>query len=254
GVIIAQAHDEEETEGDATSHAEMNAIRSASLRLGKDLSGCALIATHEPCPMCAAAALWSGIRELAYGVSIPEAIAQGRKRIDLSCKELFERAGVQAIVTEGVMHGECSVLYRADVRREVARLRGAAADDLRKMGEELAARRVTWFRSNQDRQSVDRSDLVMAGYNLMLTKLGIDAGQAPVIERSGHRVVFRSQNFCPTLEACRLLDLDTRQVCRLMTEEPMGRLLQELDGRLIFSRNYDHLRPYADSCEETISL
>lgn len=52
GQIIAAAHDKEDTEDDPTSHAEMNAIRQASQRLGKkNLSGCILVSTHEPCPM-----------------------------------------------------------------------------------------------------------------------------------------------------------------------------------------------------------
>ena len=80
--LIAKAHDTERTNGDSTAHAEMTVIRSASDKLGRDLSGCVLIATHEPCPMCATAVIWSGITEIAFGYSIKDAIKQGRKRID----------------------------------------------------------------------------------------------------------------------------------------------------------------------------
>jgi tRNA(adenine34) deaminase len=89
--LIAKAHDTEKTVGDSTAHAEMIVIRFASSQLGRDLSGCVMIATHEPCPMCATAIIWSGITEIAFGYSIIEAIKQGRKRIDLSCRELFKR-------------------------------------------------------------------------------------------------------------------------------------------------------------------
>ena len=48
GELIAKAHDTERTTGDSTAHAEMTVIRSASSKFGKDLSGCVMIATHEP--------------------------------------------------------------------------------------------------------------------------------------------------------------------------------------------------------------
>ncbi|MEN6623581.1 MAG: nucleoside deaminase, partial [Smithella sp.] len=53
--IIASSHDKEDTQKDPTSHAEMNVIRQASKKIGKKLSGCILVSTHEPCPMCASA-------------------------------------------------------------------------------------------------------------------------------------------------------------------------------------------------------
>ncbi len=123
--LIAKAHDTEKTAGDSTAHAEMTVIRCASAKLGRDLSGCVLIATHEPCPMCATAIIWSGITEIAFGYSIKEAIKQGRKRIDLSCKELFKRAGKEICVNEALLHDQCSVLYNKTVRDSIDQLRGA---------------------------------------------------------------------------------------------------------------------------------
>ena len=41
--LIAKAHDTEKTLGDSSAHAEMTVIRSASAKLGRDLSGCVLI-------------------------------------------------------------------------------------------------------------------------------------------------------------------------------------------------------------------
>ncbi|MCW8888643.1 MAG: nucleoside deaminase, partial [Gammaproteobacteria bacterium] len=79
---------------DPTAHAEINVIRQASRKLGtKDLSGCILITTHEPCPMCAAAIVWSGIKKIVFGFSIEDALKQGRRRIGIPCREIFSRAG-----------------------------------------------------------------------------------------------------------------------------------------------------------------
>ena len=114
--ILVRTHDREESECDPTSHAELNAIRLAAQRCGRDLGDCTLVCTHEPCPMCAAALVWSGMKTVVYGYSIAEALAEGRKRIDLNCRELFTRAKSDIRVYEGILHDQCSILYRKEVR------------------------------------------------------------------------------------------------------------------------------------------
>lgn len=53
---------------DPTAHAEMNAIRKACIHLGThDLSGCTLVTTAYPCPMCLSAIIWSNIKYIVYG-------------------------------------------------------------------------------------------------------------------------------------------------------------------------------------------
>jgi hypothetical protein len=66
--------------------------------------------------------------------------------------------------------------------------------------------------------------------------------------------MFHSMNFCPTLEACRILGLDTRHVCRKLNENATNILVKQIDTRLNFSRNYDKLRPYSEYCEEMINI
>ena len=56
GKAIAAAYNTVLRSQDATCHAEINAIRTASRELKTfDLSGCAIYSTTEPCPMCFAA-------------------------------------------------------------------------------------------------------------------------------------------------------------------------------------------------------
>ncbi|WP_437919724.1 nucleoside deaminase [Sphingobacterium sp. LRF_L2] len=53
---------------DPTAHAEMNAIRKAAKKIAsKDLSGCVLYTSSEPCPMCLSAIYWSNIKSVFYG-------------------------------------------------------------------------------------------------------------------------------------------------------------------------------------------
>ena len=49
------------------AHAELKAVQGAITRYGPELKGCYLYTTQRPCPMCASAAVWSGIERVVYG-------------------------------------------------------------------------------------------------------------------------------------------------------------------------------------------
>lgn len=71
--IIGRGHNLVETLGDATAHAEMQAITAAMSTLGgKYLTECALYVTVEPCVMCGGALAWSQIGRVVYGASDPK--------------------------------------------------------------------------------------------------------------------------------------------------------------------------------------
>ncbi len=71
--IIARAHNMTQRLNDATAHAEMLAITSASEFLGgKYLKGCTLYVTLEPCAMCAGAIALAQADQLVYGASDPK--------------------------------------------------------------------------------------------------------------------------------------------------------------------------------------
>jgi tRNA(Arg) A34 adenosine deaminase TadA len=254
GVLIASSHDRENTEGDPTSHAETNAIREAGKKLGGKLRGCALVSTHKPCPMCVSAAVWSEISAVIYGCSIRDTLAQGRKRIDIPCSDVLGKSEVEIRIVDGILKAECSVLYREDVRQEIHRLRNTDDSLLRKLNQDSARRRTSWFVENKENFKYMSSDLIDSGYRLLLERFRIMPDEAPIIYKSTDTVIFHSKNFCPTLEACRILGLDTRHICRLLNENSTDTLLKQIDRRLCFSRNYEKIRPYAEYCEEMISI
>ena len=65
--LISKAVNKTETLLDATAHAEINAIREASLVLSNwRLNGCVLYTTLEPCAMCMGAILNSRISKLVF--------------------------------------------------------------------------------------------------------------------------------------------------------------------------------------------
>lgn len=74
GEIIAAAHNTVIKTNDPTAHAEVNAIRIASNKLGRfDLSDCILYTSAEPCPMCLSAIMWAGIKKIYYGCKAEDA-------------------------------------------------------------------------------------------------------------------------------------------------------------------------------------
>ncbi|MBO2551198.1 nucleoside deaminase [Shewanella algae] len=67
GEIIAQGVNRVAADCDPSAHAEMQAIRAAAKSLETtQLDGAVLYASGHPCPMCLAAALMAGIREIHY--------------------------------------------------------------------------------------------------------------------------------------------------------------------------------------------
>jgi tRNA(adenine34) deaminase len=70
GAIIASAGNRTRTLPDPTAHAEVLALRSAALVLGRErLTDCDLWVTLEPCAMCAAALSHARIRRLYFAAS-----------------------------------------------------------------------------------------------------------------------------------------------------------------------------------------
>ena len=78
GEVIAAAHNEVLSSHDPTAHAEIQAIRIASEKLGRfHLEGCTLYCTGEPCPMCFSAIHWAHLERVVYCNTKAEAAAIG---------------------------------------------------------------------------------------------------------------------------------------------------------------------------------
>jgi tRNA(adenine34) deaminase len=254
GEIISQSHDKEVTLKDPTFHAELDVIRLASKKLNGKLNGCSIISTHEPCPMCATAILWSGISEVIFGYSIADSIKEGRKRINIKCSEIFERADSKIKVIEGVLKNECSLLYNKDVRKSIKQLRNIDSEKLKILSQELSHKRKDWFIKNGSNFLDDNKNILENAYEIFLNKLGIKKNEVPIVEKNKNRIIIHSINFCSTLEACKILNLDTRYVCKNLNEEATDVLLKEVNQKLKFSRNYNKLRPFSEYCEKEIHI
>ena len=108
GAVIGRGRNRREETGDATAHAEIEAIRQACATLGDwRLEGCALYVTLEPCPMCAGAIINSRAPTVVFGA---------REAVSGSCGsviDLFsEGYGHRPAVYAGVLAEECAALLR----------------------------------------------------------------------------------------------------------------------------------------------
>ena len=90
GKIIARAHNLAEKNKNPTHHAEILAINKALKELGvKNLKGCELYVTLEPCAMCISACLLCKIDKVYFGAYDTKSGACGGK-IDILREKCFD--------------------------------------------------------------------------------------------------------------------------------------------------------------------
>ncbi len=108
GEVIGRGRNRREEAGDATAHAEVEAIRDACARLGSwRLHRCVLYVTLEPCPMCAGAIVNARVEEVRYGVKDEKAGCCG------SVLNLFEeRFNHRPRIYQGPLERECEAVLQ----------------------------------------------------------------------------------------------------------------------------------------------
>ena len=108
GSVIGRGRNRRQESGDATAHAEIEAIREACLARGDwRLEDCTLYVTLEPCPMCAGAIINARVPVVVFGA---------REELSGSCGSVidlfFERYGHRPAVYPGVLEADCARLLR----------------------------------------------------------------------------------------------------------------------------------------------
>lgn len=133
GKIIARGYNRRNTDKNTLSHAELNAIRKASKKLGDwRLEGCTMYVTLEPCQMCSGALVQSRIDEVVIGSMNPKAGCAG------SVINLLEMDGFnhKVKVTRGLLEEECSQML-SDFFRKLREKKKQQKEAARKAAQEI---------------------------------------------------------------------------------------------------------------------
>lgn len=122
----------------------------------------------------------------------------------------------------------------------------------------ITQRRVSWFEKNKDiaLKKYDRlSDEEKAYKIIFLEHMKIEPKYSKMIRVGNGKIKIESYNFCPYLEACKELGLDTRFVCKEIGEPSIQKVCEIINPKLKFSRNYEKIRPNnCNFCEEFFEL
>ncbi len=104
--VIAAGHNTRVKDLEITGHAEINALKIASKKLGRtNLRDCDIYITLEPCSMCLSAILQSNIKNIYFGAN-DSTMGAIESRMKISEFPL----GNSAVTIGGIMEDECSKL------------------------------------------------------------------------------------------------------------------------------------------------
>ncbi len=107
GEIIGEGANRVVAENDPTWHGEIEAIRKACSKVGSfKLTNATLYTSAEPCPMCAAAAYWAGIKRIFYAATCEDAFEYGDFDDSMIYGELKKPVAERSIPAEQIMRAE----------------------------------------------------------------------------------------------------------------------------------------------------
>ena len=117
GKVIASSGNRGKTKDDSTRHPELELIQYVvGMHSGPYIEDCILYTTHEPCPMCSGACVWSNIGGVVYGNSISDfkthTNIENRLKwrvIDIPCRKVL--ANTDTVVVGPYMQEECNKLF-----------------------------------------------------------------------------------------------------------------------------------------------
>lgn len=148
----------------------------------------------------------------------------------------------------------------------------------------IIKKRLEWYEKNKDSislggycRSKTKEDIDKAFRLLIYTYMGLEYGSScykdyiPAYPHQGHSGglatsyyengvlvgYFRSEGFCPYLEAFKQYKLNhekSAELCRIVLEKPCQVLVEKVNPTLIFFRDYDQVRPKTDYCLEGFRL
>jgi len=117
GTVLAEGWNK--TSLNPTWHGEIDAMnRLAASGISVEEKRLVLYTTAEPCPMCQAAALWSGFEKVVFGTSIRTLQRLGWRQIDILAEEVIRRSpSWTCTVIGGILERECDAQFEKAIAK-----------------------------------------------------------------------------------------------------------------------------------------
>ena len=117
GVILMEQGNTHGGTGDRTGHAERVLMTRASMAYSAEfLAGCTMVASAEPCAMCAGSAYWAGIGRVVFGLSeraMKDLIGPHPDNLtmDLPCRIVLAAGQRKVEVIGPLLEDECRTVH-----------------------------------------------------------------------------------------------------------------------------------------------
>lgn len=84
--------------------------------------------------------------------------------------------------------------------------------------------------------------------------LKVPLNNCMIVKMTDTELITRCDNECFILNISLKLGIDTKDSCKKISEGSCKYFLKKLSKKIIFERNYNHIRPKTTTCEEKIIL
>ncbi|WP_418274916.1 nucleoside deaminase [Isoptericola jiangsuensis] len=125
GRVLATGRNAVARTGDPTAHAELDAVRDVGAADRAAVVGATMYASGEPCPMCAAALVWSGVARIVFGSAAPDirAVVPGPPGFRLRCADVVAASDAVVDVVGPALGEEGLAPFREPARASADRTR-----------------------------------------------------------------------------------------------------------------------------------
>ena len=96
----------------------------------------------------------------------------------------------------------------------------------------IVDRRVRWFEENKKKLKLTGKSLQDA-YNIMVERLKI-LDDAEIYMSGDKSITFKTVKPCPVHEACKILGIDSKRICKAVCENSATEFLKKIDPKLNF--------------------
>jgi tRNA(Arg) A34 adenosine deaminase TadA len=104
GRTVATGHNTANSEDNPLAHAELNLIEDAINHLDQEtVAESTLYTSAEPCPMCAAAAYYAGVRSIVYSVPADHLTTLLDAALGIPCRDVFASGPIDVEVVGPVL-------------------------------------------------------------------------------------------------------------------------------------------------------